>query len=334
MVTDADRQRAALEEAAVLLSDLEVQEPQELIPAMQAALAIGSRALLLVVRELSERAISLLLMPPNRERLLVAAVKTPGADLTAVRDALEDLAALAGGRPLIKQAGDKLEMVRPEDLGQVRRAWADAEHVGIVGGKGDPVQVRRHVAALRAAYGHADDPRDRKRLLDRLGKLFGGTAVLWVGALSPSAIDLRKERAIRTAEALRGAARDGALPGGGVALLDCIPALKERSRAAAEPEERAAYQILVRAFEAPARALFRNAGLDPSATVARLMRAGPGYGFDVVRREVANMAQAGIMDSAAVVSTAVAGAIHSAALALTIDVLVHRANPPDSSVNP
>jgi chaperonin GroEL len=334
MITDPTRGRALLEEPAILLSNLEAQEPSQLIPALEAALAAGSRSLLLVVKTLSEAATSVLLAPPNRERLLVAAVKTPGADTTAVRESLHDLALLTGGVPLVQEAGDKLERVRPEHLGQARRAWADAEYFGIVGGQGDPAQLRRHVAELRAAYNHADDPRDRKRQLDRLGKLLGGTAVLWVGALSPLAIDLRKEQARRTAEALRGALRDGVVSGGGVALLDCIPALEERCIAAADAEECAAYQILRQALEAPIRALLHNAGFDPSETLADVRRAGPRHGFDVVRRQVVDVAQAGILDSAAVVRAAVGGAIHSAALALTIDVLVHRANPPDSSINP
>jgi chaperonin GroEL len=275
-----------------------------------------------------------LLAPPNRERLLVAAVKTPGADVTATREFLQDLGLMTGGRPLLKEAGDMLVKVRPDQLGRARRAWADPEYFGILGGRGDPAELRRHVAALRSAYNHADDPRDRKRLLDRLGKLLGGAAVLWVGALSPLAIDSRKEQATRTAEALRGALRDGVVPGGGVALLDCIPALEERYHAAAHAEERAAYDILRLACEAPARALLHNAGFDPSETLACVRQAGPGHGFDVVGRQVVQMEQAGILDAAAVVRAAVVGAIHSAALALTIDVLVHRANPPDSSTNP
>jgi chaperonin GroEL len=333
MITDQPRQRALLEDAAVLLSNLEVQEPSDLIPAMRVALETGSRALLLIVKSLPEAATALLVMPQNRERLLVAAAKTPGSDLTGTREALQDLALLTGGRPLVQEAGDKLTNVSPADLGHARRAWADAEYVGIAGGRGEPAELRRHVAALRYAYNHADDPRDRKRLLDRLGRLLAGTAVLWVGALSPLAIDWRKEQALRTAEALRGALRDGVVPGAGVALLDCIPALEERFRAADDPDQRAAYQILRRACEAPARALAQNAGFDPSEILARVRTAGPGHGFDLISREIVDVAQVGIQDSAAVVRTAVAGAIHSAALALTIDVLVHRANPPDASVN-
>jgi chaperonin GroEL len=334
MVTDDIRQRAQLEQPAILLSNLEVREPRDLIPAMEAALATGSRALLLVVKALPEPAIAVLLMPPNRERLLVAAVKTPGSDLTATRDALHDLAVLTGGRPLLQEAGDQLDQVRPDDLGQARRGWADAEFFGIVGGRGDPVQLRRHVASLRAAYAASDDLDQRRRLLERLGKLLGGTAVLWVGDDSPTAIELRKEQAIRTAQALRGALREGVVPGGGVALLECIPPLEQRLHAALEPAERAAYHILIQALEAPARTIFSNAGCDPAEVVAMLRHAGPGQGFDVVRRQVVDMVQAGIVDPAAVVQAAVDGAIRSAALALTIEVLVHRANPPDSATNP
>jgi chaperonin GroEL len=334
MVSDAIQQRALLEEPTILVSNLEVREPSELIPLMEAAIGAGARSLLLIVKALAESATALLLLPSNRERLVVVAVKTPGADTTTTRDFLHDLALLSGGRPFLQEAGDTLERVHPDDLGRARRAWADAEHFGIIGGQSDPIELRRHVAAVRSAYGAADDPRDRKRLLDRVGRLLGGAATLRVGALSPFAHDLRKELAIRTAEALRGALRDGLLPGGGVALLDCIPALEMRCHAAVDPEERAAYDILIQAFEAPARALFQNAGFDPSETIARVRVAGPGYGFDVIRRQIVHMAQAGILDSAAVVRAAVGGAIRSAALAFTIETLIHRANPPDSSTNP
>jgi chaperonin GroEL len=333
MITDQTRQRAVLENAAVLISNLEVHEPGDLIPAMEAALASEARALLLVVKTLPEAAMAVLLAPPNRARLLVAAAKTPGGDINATREHLEDLALLTGSRPLLQEAGDRLARVKPADLGRSRRAWADAEYFGIAGGRGDPAALREHVARVRLAYRRADEPRDRKRLAERLGQLHGGTAVLWVGALSPLAIDLRKEQARRTAEAVRGALREGVLPGGGVALLDCIPALDERRRAAAEPEERAAYGILCQACEAPIRALLTNAGLEPSATLADIRRAGAGHGFDVVGRQVADMARAGVLDSAAVVGAAVGGAIHSAALALTIDVLIHRASPPDGSIS-
>ncbi len=110
--------------------------------------------------------------------------------------------------------------------------------------------------------------------------------------------------------------------------------MEARRHSAVEPEERAAYHILIQAFEAPARALFHNAGFEPSETIARVRAAGPGHGFDVVHRQIVHMAQAGIMDSAAVVRAAIGGAIRSAALAFTIATLVHRANPPDSSTNP
>ncbi len=126
MVSDAIRQRALLEAPAILISNLEVREPSELIPLMEAAIGAGSRSLLLIVKALAEPATALLLLPPNRARLLVAAVKTPGADTTSIRDFLHDLALLTGGRPFLQEAGDKLEQARPDDLGRARRAWADA----------------------------------------------------------------------------------------------------------------------------------------------------------------------------------------------------------------
>lgn len=334
MINDPVRGRAALEEPVVLLSDIEVHEPQQLVPALEAAFATKARALLLVVKTLPDTASALLTIPQNRERLAVAAVKTPGGGITAIREALHDLGVLTGARPLIQEAGDKLEQVRPEDLGRARRAWADAEYVGIVAGRGDPIALRRHVAALRIAHKQSDDPKERTQLLDRIGRLLGGAATLWVGGLGPTAIEQRKEQTTRTTAALRGALRDGVLPGGGAALLDCVPALQARLQAADDPDERAAYNILIRSLQAPAHALWQNAGFEPSVVRSQLSQAEAGYGLDVLHRDVVAMADAGIVDSAAVVQAAAYGAITSAALALTIDVLVHRANPPDSGSEP
>jgi chaperonin GroEL len=130
---------------------------------------------------------------------------------------------------------------------------------------------------------------------------------------------------------MRGALREGVLPGGGVALIACRDLLARKLNQAQDLDERAAYDILLHASEAPLRALLLNAGHDPSEVLASVYRAGPGYGFDVLRCQVVEMSQAGIFDAASVVKAAVFSAIHGAALALTVDVMVHLKNPPDAS---
>jgi chaperonin GroEL len=270
------------------------------------------------------------LSKPNREKIKVIAAKAPASEMNSRRDALEDLAILTGGRAFMKEAGESANSVKITDLGQARRGWADPHFFGIVGGKGDPRRLREHIANLRAAYTNLDDPADRKRILQRLGKLMGGSAVLWVGASSPIEIEARKALAEKTAEAMRGAIREGVLPGGGVSLLSCRAALARKMHLAEDLDEKAAYNILYKAFQAPFCTIIQNAGADPGVVMSQMAELGSGYGYDVIRRQVTDISEAGIYDAASVTKEVVFSAIHSAALALTIDVLIHRKNPPDS----
>jgi chaperonin GroEL len=190
--------------------------------------------------------------------------------------------------------------------------------------------LRQHIVNLRAAFKRADDPEVRKKLQERIGKLMGGSAVLWVGGATELEINTRKEQAQRASDALRGAITDGVVPGGGVSLLACRAALQEMLDQSTDPDERAAYGILIKALEEPIRTILTNAGYDASEVMAEMKRADVGYGFDVRSGQIVDMAKAGIFDAASVQKAAVHSAIASAALALTIDVLIHRKTPKES----
>lgn len=323
MILDRVNQITQFENAAILISDLSIDDPRDLVPALTAAYKDGLRALLIVAGSLSSNALGFLIANNKPDRMRLMAVKAPeiGDEQPA---ALMDLAMLTGGRPFLKAAGDTLRAVNPEDLGRARRAWADTRFFGIVGGKGDPRALRRHIADLRAAYQGANDPAQRQKLRKRIGKLMGGSATLWVGAATDKEVEARKELAERTAEALRGALMAGVVPGGGVALLACQPALEARLHASTETDAQAAYRMLLKALEAPARTIIANAGYEASAVIAEVKQAGPGCGFDVVSGRVVDMAEAGIFDVAPALKAAAHGAIASAALALTVDVMVHK----------
>jgi chaperonin GroEL len=328
MITDHSKLRTEMQNAAILISDLAIADPRQLVSVLEMASQAGIRALLIVASKLSDSATALLLSA-SRERgeFQVTAVKTPGLTTTDQVGAMEDLGVLTGGRPLVKAAGDTLGRVKLEDLGRVRRAWADRNYLGIVGGKGDARALRAHIVTLRAAFGRATEADARDRLQKRIGKLMGGSATLWVGGATELEIKVRKEVAERTADALRGAVREGVLPGGGVSLLACRPALQHRLDQSTSSDERAAYRILIKAMEAPIRAILTNAGYDASEIMAEIKLADQDHGFDVRSGKVADMAQAGIWDAATVLRTAVHGAVASAALALTTDVLVHHKEP-------
>ena len=327
MITDTARLRSELENAAILISDLEIKEARDLLPVLEAAAGVGTHALLITAGSISENALGLLKANYDASKLRCLAAKTPGLRSDEQAESMEELALLTGGRPLLKAAGDTLTHVSAADLGQARRVWVDTAYLGVIGGRGDPRRLRKHIAELRTAFARADDVAARKRIQERLGKLMGGSAVLTIGGVSDLVIAARKASAQRTAEALRGAVRDGVLPGGGVALLACRPELRRRLSESAGSDERAAYRIMLQAVEAPIRTLLANAGLNVGRLLSEIEAAGPGHGCDVRSGSIVDMAKAGIRDSAAVQLAAVRGAISSAALALTVDVLVHRRKP-------
>jgi chaperonin GroEL len=327
MISDEKRLRTDLENAVIVLSDLDVQEPRDLITPLSIAIQGGHKAMLLVVKRLSDAALSLLVSEKTRAKIQVLAVETPGMALSDQAAALEDLAILTGGRPVLRQAGQTLRHVRPDNLGRARRVWSDRHNSGLSGGKGNPRQLRQHLARLRLAYHEAENQEERKKIQERISKLMGGSATLWIGGSTESEIKARRELAERTAQAVRGAVIEGLLPGGGAALLACRPALQTCLAQSTTSAERAAYQILLEATEAPIRALLSNAGHDPSRILADISQAGPGYGFDLHTDQVVNMIEAGVFDPAAVQKDAIRSAISSAALALTIEVVVHKKKP-------
>lgn len=329
MATDKGRLRTEMENASILISDLEIEEPHQLMPVIALAIEANIRSLLIVASKLSDRAISLLLANNDPERLQAIAVKTPGWSKEQQAWALGDLTVLTGGRPFIKVAGDTLNQVKMEDFGRARRVWADRRNFGVVGGKGNPRALRQHIATLQASFERTDEPVLREELRARIGKLMGGSATLWVGGATELEITARQELAKRTAATVRGAMMEGVLPGGGVSLLACRPVLQRMLDQSTDSDERAAYRILIRAVAEPIRTIIANAGYDASEIMAEIKLAGSGYGFDVTSGQVVDMMEAGIWDAAIVQKSAVYGAITTAALALTVDVLVHRQEQPE-----
>jgi chaperonin GroEL len=332
MITDSAQGQAVIENGVVLLTDLSVNEPADAQYILELALQANASGLLLVASSLSDRAMAVFLNPSNWKKVRTIAVKVPGTGLEAQAGALADLAMLTGGRSALRVAHDTLTGIPVESLGRARRIWADKNSFSVAGGKGDVREFRQHIRKLQAAYRRTDKADERSTLLKRIGRLMGGTAVLWVGALHSSDYDKRKALAERTAAAVQSAIREGVVPGGGSAYLACRPALQERLRRAEDLDEKMAYQILVGALEQPFRTLAANAGLDSGKVATCLAQFQPGRGLDVRAKQMVDLADAGIMDSAAVAKEAVRSAVSGAALLLTTDVLVHHKLPLEATL--
>ncbi len=325
MLRGGHRQVAELHDAAILVTDMEIEEPAELVPLMQLALRCGVKELLLTVASISEKGLSVVLDKRISDKIRVVVTAIDEFHPGDLHQAQADICLLTGGRPILLKAGDSLETVRECDFGGARWVWADDSNFGFASGKGDPRAIREQARRLRQTYRETDDDDIRARALARLGKLNGGLATVYVGGIAKDEIRQRKELAERTIRALRGAADGGVIPGGGVALAACRDWLLAEAECYDDLEGRAACLMLAAAAEAPMRRLLANAGYDPSEIMAQLKLDDCKDGIDVMKGAFVDVKAAGIVDVAQVQVEALRRAVSSAALALTIDVLVlHR----------
>ncbi len=330
MIFDKNEMRSNFEDPYIFISDIEFQNPEDFVPLLELAVKNNIPEILFICNGISDRALGLILHKPNLEKVKICAVKVPEIAQSERIGAMEDIAILTGGQLYSSETGATLANIQLEHLGRARRTWANPDNFGIIGGKGNPRKLREHIASLRQGFITLEDAEERQKFLKRIGKLMGGSATLFIGDITPNAMEARKELATRAGEAMRGAMRDGVVPGGGVALMNSAAILRARIPGCTDPDQIAAYRILIRALEAPLRTLVSNAGGDLDEIMPAVKQAGPGFGYDVVRQQVVNMAQAQIFDVVSVVKEVLYAAINGAALALTTDVIIHRKNPPES----
>ena len=318
--------RIVMNDAAILLSDLEIEDPLTVVPIVDVLMQAGAKSLLIVASKFSEAVINLILANKDPKKFRIIAVKTPGMTPQEQIDHLKDISVLTGATPLYKAAGDTLVSMKTAYLGQAKQLWVERSMFGVVGERESDEALTEHMADLMMLLEAAKDKDEQETLRTRIGKLLGGVAILRIGVTTPAEMDARIGTAKDTAKSIRRAIRDGIVPGGGIALLHCQTALSCALTQTTNTDERAAYQILIDALEEPARSICDNAGYD-SSMFAEIQLAGPGQGLDARTGEIADMLDAGIFDVASVVKSAIRSAVTSAGLALTIDVLVHHKTP-------
>jgi len=312
-VTDPVGQQAVLSEPAIFISDLHIGQAKQLVPLMDRVVQAGIRSLLVIAGSLSEEAQAVLIANREADKLATLAVPAPavGAQRTGI---LQDIAILTGGQALTSAMGKRVQSVDLTDMGRARRAWADRDYFGIVGGRGDPKALRNRIRQVNARIERAQDRHERDKLRQRLGRLLGGVAKLRIGGATPTELETRKVVAERAVITLRRAMEGGVVPGGGVALLACQPVLQDTDGA----------RILACALEEPLRVIAENAGHEPGTVLARVRSSPPGWGFDARTGQVVDFWSEGILDPLAVLQAAVETAVSGAVMVLTTDVLVHR----------
>ena len=313
----------------ILVTDYVLDRAEHLVPALEACVAAGERNVLVIAPEVRDAAIGLLVA--NRERGVLegaVAVKAPsfGAQRAAI---LDDIAVITGGHCVSQERGERLAHVRIEDLGRARHVWATRLAFGILGGQGDKAAIRERIALAKAelrAFSDADEY-TTNLIKERIGKLAGIAAVIRVGAPTSAEQEERKLRVEAAVKTARSALADGVVPGGGAALLACVPALA--NLAPSDLDESFGVLALAHALAEPMRTILHNAGLEAEPLVAHA-RACPGRTFDAVQQQWVDPWSAGLVDPLSITLAALETSASTAMTALTAEVLVHRKQPPMS----
>ena len=321
-------ERIELKKTAWLISDFELDDLGALVTLVTDIYQAGFDSLAVVAKSFSEQIIAAQGANSRMEDFTLVYVEPTGL-VDEQEAALEDLALITGGQVLRAITGHSLGAIKRDMLGKTELAWLDRNRFGIIAGAGDETAVQSEIDTLEARYNRSEDERRQVVLRARIGRLRGGSAVIYAAGSSESEMRYQTELITRTIAAMRSALLQGTLPGGGTALLRCVEQLREIYDASDDLHEQAACRILMKAAEAPCRMLLTNAGHEaPGLVVNDIMSGVNGAGYDLRSGQIVDMNQVGVVDSAAAQIAAVRNGIGGAALALTVDTIVHRVNPP------
>jgi chaperonin GroEL len=318
-ITNADKMRAEMEDPYILVYEKKLSALQELLPLLEAVVQAG-KPLLIVAEDVEGEALATLVINKLRGGLKVAAVKAPGFG-DRRKAMLQDIAILTGGQTISEDLGIKLDKVTVDMLGRAKKVLIDKENTTIIHGAGKKADIEARVNQIKTEIEETTSDYDREKLQERLAKLAGGVAVIRVGGATETEVKERKDRVDDAMHATRAAVEEGILPGGGVALLRAVEALK-RLRPENE-DQRHGVEIVRKALQTPARQIAINAGDDGSIVVGKIMEKDQySYGYDAQTGEYGNLVTKGIIDPTKVVRCALQGAVSVAGLLITTEAMV------------
>jgi chaperonin GroEL len=322
MITDAERMEAVLDDPYILVANQKIGAVKDILPVLEQVIQAG-KPLVIVAEDVEGESLATIVVNKLRGTFTAVAVKAPGFGDRRKR-MLEDIAILTGGEVITEELGLKLENTKLSQLGRARKVVVDKDTTTIIDGAGDSEAIKGRIKQLKSEIETTDSDFDREKLQERLAKLAGGVAVVKVGAATETEMKEKKHRVEDALQATRAALEEGIVPGGGVALLNAVKAIKLESF---DGDERTGASIVARALEEPIRQLADNGGLEGSIVVDKIRTATKGHGLNVETGEYEDLVKAGIIDPTMVTRSALQNAASIAKNILTTEAVV--AEPPE-----
>lgn len=329
-VTNTEKMQADLQNPFILIYDKKISTLKDILPILESTVQTG-RPLLIIAEDVDGEALSTLVVNKLRGSLKIAAVKAPGFG-DRRKEMLQDIAALTGGTVISEEQGYKLENASMQYLGQAESITIDKDNTTIVGGKGEKDAITARVNQIKSQIETTTSDYDREKLQERLAKLSGGVAVLYVGASTEVEMKEKKDRVDDALHATRAAVEEGIVPGGGVAYIRSIEALDGMK--GENIDETTGIAIVRRALEEPLRQIVANAGIEGSIIVQKVKEGKADYGFNARTETYENMLSAGVIDPTKVSRVALENAASIASMLLTTECVIADKPEPKSAAAP